>query len=179
MQNLSSLPLSEIQSFRQLAALLHIQARLEIAEGQYDKALHTIQTGLALSRHICDGNTMIHNLVGVAIASVMLGVVEELIQQPDAPNLYWALTDLPRPFCDVRRTTRYEMGTLYRSFPQFRELERGDLSAEQAQKLMEDFTQTFCKIAGNDAPAGLEKVGMALTVASLYPEAKRQLIAHG
>jgi hypothetical protein len=34
---------------------------------------------------------------------IALGEVEEFIQQPGAPNLFWALTDLPTPFIDLRK----------------------------------------------------------------------------
>ena len=37
-------------------------------------------------------------MVGAAIAYVMDAVLEELLKQPGAPNLYWALTTLPRPY---------------------------------------------------------------------------------
>jgi hypothetical protein len=33
--------------------------------------------------------------VGLAIVNIALQSVEEFIQQPGAPNLFWALTDLP------------------------------------------------------------------------------------
>ena len=32
---------------------------------------------------------------------MMSGQVETFIQQPDAPNLYWALTQLPDPVVDI------------------------------------------------------------------------------
>ena len=38
----------------------------------------------------------------------MLGRVEELIQAPGSPNLYWALTDLPRPLLDLRKALQGE-----------------------------------------------------------------------
>jgi len=38
----------------------------------------------------------------MSTCSVMLDRVEELISQPGAPNLYWALTALPRPLVSMR-----------------------------------------------------------------------------
>src|SRR5262249_33529713 len=32
-----------------------------------------------------------------------LDTLEEMVQQPGCPNLYWALTDLPSPLVDLRR----------------------------------------------------------------------------
>src|SRR5262249_3086845 len=143
--------------------------------------LHTIQTGLVMARHICNADTMIQSLVGIAIAHVMLGLVEEMIQQPDAPNLYWALATLPRPFCDIRKPMHYEMATIYRSFPQLREFEKGDLAGEQAQKLLADFAQALCNLTDDDKVGqGIQKLGIAMVViARLYPDAKKALIAQG
>ena len=35
--------------------------------------------------------------VGVAIANLAIGPLEEMLEQPGCPNLYWALTNLPNP----------------------------------------------------------------------------------
>ena len=40
--------------------------------------------------------------MGVAITTLTFDAVEEFVQQPGAPNLYWALTDLPTPFISLR-----------------------------------------------------------------------------
>ncbi|HTU90614.1 MAG TPA: hypothetical protein VMF69_11115, partial [Gemmataceae bacterium] len=47
-----NLLLPDVQSMRQTAALLAVRARLQIAEGRYEKAVYTLQTGLALARHV-------------------------------------------------------------------------------------------------------------------------------
>jgi len=84
-----------------LAFTLALQARLQIAQGQYDRAVGTIQTGLAMARHIGQGPTLVQRLVSIAIAALMCGQVEQFVQSPNAPNLYWALQGLPRPFIDL------------------------------------------------------------------------------
>ena len=45
----------------------------------------------------------------------MLDRVEELIQQPDCPNLYWPLMTLPAPFVNVRPALEFEHHMLIRS----------------------------------------------------------------
>jgi hypothetical protein len=63
--------------------------------------------------------TLITGLVGVAIAQMGCNLLEELVQQPGAPNLYWALTGLPAQLVDMRRgasadrtMTEWGFGTL-------------------------------------------------------------------
>ncbi len=100
--------LSDITAMRQWARLLTIRVRVEIAEGKFDQAVRTIETGLAFSRHIAEGPFLINGLVGNAGAYMMLAEVEELIAQPGAPNLYWALTALPTPLIDIRHELETE-----------------------------------------------------------------------
>ncbi len=93
----------DLQTFRQMADMLAVKARLDQFDGRTDDALHTLQTGLGMCRHVGDCPIVINALVGMAITQVMLGTVEDFVQRPGAPNLYWALRDLPEPFIDLRR----------------------------------------------------------------------------
>ena len=128
-----SLLLPDLQSMRTYAALLQIRFRLELADKEYDKAIYTLQTGFSLAKHCGEGPTMIHALVGIAIASIVLGQVEELMQQPDAPNMYWALTALPRGIVDIRHAVQGESVGTVDVFPDLKQLEREVMSPEKAQ----------------------------------------------
>ena len=46
--------LPDMQSFRELSRMLAIRVRLAIAAHQYDKAIYSMQTGLALARNIAE-----------------------------------------------------------------------------------------------------------------------------
>jgi len=93
----------EIQQVRSLATALAVRCRGQIADKDYAGAAYTLKTIFALARHTGEHPTIISGLVGVAIAQMGCNQLQELIQQPDAPNLYWALTDLPNPLVDNRR----------------------------------------------------------------------------
>jgi hypothetical protein len=103
-----NIALSDVQGMRQWLRLLDLKVGVEIAEGKYEQALQTIETGLAFSRHIAEGSFLINGLVGIAGAHLMLARCEELIAQPGSPNLYWALTALPRPLFDLRHAVENE-----------------------------------------------------------------------
>jgi hypothetical protein len=100
--------LPDIQGLRELAGALQIRFRVEIAGHRYEDAIATAKTMLALSRHLGEHPTAIGDLVGIAIASIALGTVDEMIQQPGCPNLFWALTDLPRPFISIHKGSQGE-----------------------------------------------------------------------
>jgi hypothetical protein len=93
----------EIQQIRTLASALAVRCRGQIADKDFDGAIHSLKTIFALARHTGEHPTIISGLVGVAIAQIGCNLLEELIQQPNAPNLYWALTDLPATLVDNRR----------------------------------------------------------------------------
>ncbi|HUY31990.1 MAG TPA: hypothetical protein VMV69_04355 [Pirellulales bacterium] len=97
---------------------MKLQAKLQIVEGRLDEALHTLQTGYAMGQHAARGPTLINGLIGIAICGMMSSRLRDLIQQPGAPNLYWALTTLPDPLIDLRACMEAESQILYLSYPE-------------------------------------------------------------
>jgi hypothetical protein len=114
----------DLQYMRNWARLVALRARVEIAEHKLDAAVRTIETGISFGRHTGEGPFVINALVGVSCAQVMLGCVEELIAQPDAPNLYWALTALPRPLVGLRKALDAEQMQPSWLFPELGDLDR-------------------------------------------------------
>jgi hypothetical protein len=96
------LQLPELIQLRELAEALRLRMRAEIAERRFDDALRTEQTLLALGRHMGMHPTLLFGLVSLNITSRSIATLDEMVQQPGCPNLYWALTDLPSPFIDLR-----------------------------------------------------------------------------
>jgi hypothetical protein len=89
--------LPDVQQLRMLANALKVRFRAEVALGHFDDALRTAKTLFAIARHLGEHPTFIGDLVGIAIANVAIGPLEEMLEQPGCPNLYWALTNLPKP----------------------------------------------------------------------------------
>jgi hypothetical protein len=102
----------EVQQLRGLARALRVRFRAEVALGRFDDAIRTAQTMFAMSRHLSENPIFIANLVGIAIASVAVEPLEELIQQPGCPNLYWALTSLPSPLVPIAKGVEGERSSL-------------------------------------------------------------------
>src|SRR5262249_711350 len=72
----------DIQSFRTSIQLLRARAHFEIMDKHLDKALYTLQTSFAFSRHVSEGPTLIQSLVGAAMTNITVEEVEFFIQQP-------------------------------------------------------------------------------------------------
>jgi hypothetical protein len=176
-----SLLLPDVQEFRNFAAFLALRARIELAEKKFDKALYTFQTGFSLGKDVANAPTLIHALVGVAIDGVMVRQVEEMIQTPGSPNLYWALTSLPRPLISLRKPLQGEKLWLDVEFPEFRTIETVPLTVQQQQSLLDRIDRIYMLSYEGGAQQArwtrrLATIGIAMKV---YPAAKRALIAQG
>jgi hypothetical protein len=99
----ADLRLPELGPLRELAFALQLRLRGEIARGDFDDAIRTAKTMFAFARHLGEYPTLAGARLGQAVAEMTLDSLTEMVQQPKAPNLYWALTDLPCPLVDLRK----------------------------------------------------------------------------
>ncbi len=177
----------EIQQSRNFARLLSAKAHLEIAEGKYDEAVRTLQTGYAQSRQVAQSPVVVSGLVGLTIANIMSNEVRQLVQRPDAPNLYWALSTLPRPLIDLRPGCEAESNLLYLQFPELRNLDQKTLSPADWRRLLDEVVRETIRLRSLQSPATTASKSSSATgagaITSLvqkgYPRAKRYLIEHG
>jgi hypothetical protein len=108
----TDLALPEIGRLRLLAEALQVRFRVEVARRDFDAALVTAKTMLALARHLGECPTPGANRIGLAVADMALDTLTEMVQQPGCPNLYWALTDLPCPLVDLRKGVQGDRATV-------------------------------------------------------------------
>jgi len=120
----------EVQSFRSIANIVVLKARLLASQGRYDEAIQTLQINFKLAEHLSRGPTVIHTLVGIAIARMSLTQVEEISQADQGPNLYWALSTLPSPFVDLKEAVEWEPNSVFRMIPSLLKMEEGPANDE-------------------------------------------------
>ncbi len=174
-----SMQLPHLSTFRRMTMAMQLQIRLKIADGQIDQALELLQQGLYMGRSVSQGPTLIQDLVGIGIASLLLEEVEGLMQMPDSPNLYWALTALPDPMIDMQSSLENEREVLFMEFPQLRNLEKEVLEPAQASTIASDFMKKIQTLGGetDDVPfRGLISVGWVMVH---YSDAKEFLARKG
>ncbi len=173
--------LPEIQNARSLSRLLTLQTRVAIREGKLDEAWRWIGVALVLGRHVGEGDILIQGLVGVAIDTAALRCVEEFIQAPGAPNLYWALANRPRPFLDLQPALEGELTAVDRELPELTTLDDGVWSQDQARRFVDNLQRKIAEVGGRSSAgnAFLGRLGVAAMALKLYPEARAALIAEG
>ncbi len=154
-----------------------------------------------LSRDCNEGRLLITSLIGCVIASINVDTLQAFVQHPQAPNLYWALTDLPSPLIDCRKAFNVEAQSLDYEFPQLAVFRSRRLSAEEARhqsdellahwfrdlkdfgqggpKTFEEFRAKFTSAAGatNDKRALLDAGWSKADVAAMAPEQSAWLIS--
>jgi len=96
-------PLPDLISYRDLAFVIRLRARLDISRDEYKGALAAIETGFSMARHLEGAPTVIHSLVGVAVGAMMCGELEQFVQRKNSPNLYTAIVELPKPLVDMEK----------------------------------------------------------------------------
>ena len=172
--------LPHLSEMRSATRLLILDIRLAILQRRYHEAIERLREGFTMAHHIGDSTLLIEGLVGVAIAQQMLAAVEDFIQSPGAPNLYWALTDLPPAYLTVWQATRWERSLIYTHLPVLRELDRRPITGT-------DLQQTWTKLQQINSPppateftpgdrAALSMAGLAWIT---YPLASEGLLQQG
>lgn len=181
-----ALLLPECQSSRELARVLSLRCRVEIAEGRLDDARKTLQTTLQLSRDIAETPTLINGLVGMAIHGVATADLQQLMQRDEAPNMYWALTSLPRPFISLHEAVEQERSMVLQLVPALRDPNHKRTPEEwryvlrQAFRDLRQAAEMSYEPGGPRASSAWEN-DLAVTAVMMmaYPTAKRKLIEAG
>jgi hypothetical protein len=177
-QEFFSILLPEFAQARNFGRLLAAKARIDIAEKEFDAAERTLRTGYAMGRHVAQGPCLVTSLVGLAICNMMSKDVEDWAQQPGAPNLYWALTWLPRPLIDLRPAIEAEMSAVYLSYPDLRNLDTAQYSPEQWRQLLDKTVERMYRWQGEQPRVPRPLITTAAALRG-YPMAKRALVAWG
>lgn len=183
--------LPEFQESRTIARMLALRTRLAIAERRYDDAIEIMRNQYRLGGDVAQVPFLVCGLVGIAIDGIANGTLIDLIANPDSPNMYWALTELPTPPIDLRPAARFEMDFGPRMFPFIRQAETTEHAPEEWNRLFTQSIRDFGKISGDvvlmqggqnqtpsleDVRAGIAATGLGLMG---YTHAKERLIAQG
>jgi hypothetical protein len=132
--------LPELGPLQLLAMSLQVRFRGQIAERHFDHACATAKTMFAFARHLGEHPTQAGNLVGISVAHRALDAIQEMLQQPGCPNLYWALTDLPSPLVEVRKGIQGDCSMVAGEFRGLRD--DAPMSREQLEELVRRLSGT-------------------------------------
>jgi hypothetical protein len=165
--------LEDMQRMRTLIVLFRVRMRLEILEKRYDQAVSTARMGLTMARHVGTAPTLISSLIGIAMATITLNGVEELMAQPGAPNLVWALAALPHPFFNLQQAFEGDRLSVYGTFPGMDRVfvdHDADLTAGEHRKISEFLTKN-----GKELGFSLNRTALAALLVAKDDQARTYL----
>ena len=144
-----SLLIEEISEMRALIRLVSLKARVAVLEAKIDEAMHWIETGFAMARHSSQGPLLIQSLVGVHLSQMMCRPLEDLIQLPGAPSMYWALSHRPRPLTEFSTAIESERFLLEREIPSLASLDGPAWSVERGRQFWDRAARKGPQVCGD------------------------------
>jgi hypothetical protein len=149
------LMLPELGHLRVLATALQVRFRAQVAGRHFGEAVRTAKTMFALARHLGEHPTEAANLVGLSVADLALDTLEEMVQQPGCPNLYWALTDLPCPLVELRKGVQGDRALVTADLRSVRD--DAPMTESQVEKLLSRLSgvMSFARQQAGQAPRSL------------------------
>lgn len=176
--------LPEVQQYRELARLLRYRALEQLGRRDFDGATDSIRCGYRLAAFVRQGETLIQQLVGVAIEGIMQGTVEDAIRTPGCPNLYYALAAVPHERRPLVRAMEFELSSYKRVLPLLNQPEEQTWSREVWAQKWDEACESLGKLtdlgmdSGGDGKAAL-KLMLAAEIAKDAKGARKQLIQWG
>jgi hypothetical protein len=131
------------------------------------------------------GETLIQQLVGIAIEGIMQGVVEDAIRTPGCPNLYFALATVPHERRPMFRALEFEISSFKRVFPLLNEPETQTWSREVWAQKWSEAADSLSQLSGmgmgseDSRGKALLSLVLAAEVASDARTARKQLVEAG
>ncbi len=170
--------LPEVQRMRELASVLKVRMRYEVRTGDFEKAAYSARTFYGLSSSFESHPTLIALLVGIAIETIGLSVVEEMIAQPGCPNLYWSLAEMPADVFSARTACQGERVILQ---AHFKDLTGDTVLSEAAAKKVADTIDLMLAMAndGKKEPKPSERFTALAKDEKKVAEFRKELIAAG
>lgn len=171
--------LPDVQGMRKLGIMCAAQARQQAATGDFAGAEKSLRAGLALGRNQGrNASCLIQVLVGAAITKLTLDASMELLNGPGAPDPYWALTELPRPFFEVAPVAREDLRFLENMLKEMRIDERTAMPAARVKDVEARFTALLDSYQMRK-PTALESARNMLERVNLAGEARAALRKQG
>jgi hypothetical protein len=150
--------LPDAQSMRNYARLLSLQTRYEVRKGRSVEAVASLRDGFALARHVARAPFLVNQLIGNAIAEVMITELDDVIPLDGAPNLYWALNELPQPIITFDEGLATESKIIQLRFPELA-VPKASVDWTQLSKRMRNWAVDVTKSEG-----GVEAVLLAAQI---------------
>lgn len=169
--------LPEVQAIRDVARMQSMRFLVAMAENRTDDAIKILGQMISMGPHFCQEPFLVSNLVGTACANIGLQQAHYLSEHPDAPNLYWAIAQLPNPLINLEQSLAYEREFLFEQVKALREVDDIPKPDGYWSEFIDRFTASIKGVgAPFDELESLGKAGITLAIGSNVPKAREYLV---
>lgn len=120
----------DCQLARDLVRLLVYKAAIQRADRDFDGVSRTVLIGNRLAYLLGRGESVIQRQIACALSANIRIVVQETIQTPGCPNLYWAIATVPQPLIDLRPAVEQNLKAIHKVFPELKAATTAEWSEE-------------------------------------------------
>ena len=173
--------LSWMQDTRSISRTLAMQTRLAIIESRFDDAIDLMRMNYRLAENVGREKVLVGNLVAIAEAGITNRSMTHFIAAPDSPNMYWALSELPRPMVDLRGAVRLECANGLRIVPELASADTEEHSIEEWSRIAREIPVALMEFgyqATEPEKTAMRFIPLGLGIMS-YGPAKQRLIESG
>jgi hypothetical protein len=125
-----------------LTNMIKVRALQQMEQGKPDEAIATLRLGYEMSDKVGREPTLVSGLVALRISSQMNDVLAKLMSRPNAPNLYWAMMQMPSGRGLYRNSLHVERRFLVPSVPNLSEaIKGGQLTPQQWRAILDDMAE--------------------------------------
>ena len=171
--------LDEAQLSRDLGRILIYDACQNLQQGKFDEAIESIRAGFRLAHLVRTGETLVHQLIGIAIENSMYDCVDLAIRTPGCPNLYFALASIPDQREALVRAMQMEQHFGMGLFPALVDAERGLWTEDQGRQYWRETLPALQSITGSPGDPTISLYFTQLVVNASAEEIRARLIASG
>jgi hypothetical protein len=130
--------LPQLSPLRTLGRILKVRALREIDQGKIDDAVQTMRLGYEMADKVGEKGVLVCGLISMSISLNMNDCLEQLMNRPDAPNLYWALSGFPNRQAVLSASIDGESQWWVNAIPNLAQAWRGeDISAQQWHAMLD------------------------------------------
>ena len=121
-----------------LTNMIKVRALAQMEHGKPEDAIATLRLGYEMSDKVGREPTLVSGLVALRINAQMNDVLIRLMSRPNAPNLYWALLQMPSGRGLYRNSLHVERRFLVPSVPNLNEAINGaELTPQQWREILD------------------------------------------
>lgn len=172
------LPLNGLQETRSISRAIALQTKLAILESRFDDAVDLMRMNYRLGENVGRVELLVGGLIAMAEVNMSNGTMVDFIAAPDSPNMYWALTELPRPIVDLRGALRMECGLALRIFPEMATAETKNHSVDEWSRIVQAMPSAAMELQQIKKTREMDFIPTAIGIMS-YTPAKQRLVDSG